>query len=94
MGGDTHYYITHEPILGIAMVGDRLLLCELKRLVIRLLEGLSFKPLGTIHKRVLLRELKLIQPCASLALPVKHWLKSKGSMVDQSLLSVASAFWR
>ena len=41
-----------------------------------------------------LRELQLIQPGAFLALPVKHWLKSEVSIADQSLLSVASAFWR
>ena len=31
---------------------------------------------------------------AFLALLVKHWLKSEVSIADQSLLSVASAFWR
>ena len=52
MGGDTHYYIIHEPIIGLAMVGDCLLLCELRPLVVRLLGGVPFKPLGTIHERV------------------------------------------
>ena len=39
MGRDTHYFILHEPILGLAMVSDYLLLCELRSLVVHLLGG-------------------------------------------------------
>ena len=34
-----HYYIIHEPILGISVVGDCLFLCELRLLMVCLLEG-------------------------------------------------------
>ena len=51
---DTHYYIFHEPIIWLATVGDCQLLCELRLLVVCLVGGTPFEPLGTIHERVLL----------------------------------------
>ena len=56
MGGDTHYYGIYEPILGIAIVSDCLFLCELRPLMVCLLEGVPFKHLGKIHVRVLFWE--------------------------------------
>ena len=41
-----------------------------------------------------LSELQLEQRWTCFALPVKHWLKMAVSIVDQSLLRVASAFCR
>ena len=54
----------------------------------------AFASLARADSGIMLGVLQLEQRWTCFALPVKHWLKKAVSIVDQSLLCVASAFCR